>query len=64
MYCVYLLIFSAGGIDDTSVHKDGVAPAEKIQMLFGKHYPKLQGIKKKYDPDMMFRRWYLITPAD
>ena len=31
--------------------------------LFLDDYAKLQKIKKKYDPEMVFNRWFVITPA-
>jgi hypothetical protein len=31
--------------------------------LFGENYPKLQQIKKKYDPEVIFNKWFAITPA-
>ncbi|CAL1702340.1 unnamed protein product [Somion occarium] len=51
------------GTDDAASSKTGVAPAEKSQELFGQHYPRLQAIKKKYDPEMIFHKWFLIVPA-
>ncbi|KAK7695635.1 hypothetical protein QCA50_000271 [Cerrena zonata] len=52
-----------GNIDSASAIKDGVAPPDKSRKLFGDHYPKLQAIKKKYDPDTIFNKWFLIAPA-
>ncbi len=40
-----------------------VVPASRTEKLYGDHYPKLQAIKKKYDPEMTFNKWYPITPA-
>ncbi|KAH8118528.1 FAD-binding domain-containing protein [Phellopilus nigrolimitatus] len=31
--------------------------------LFGSNYRKLQELKKKYDPDVIFTKWFPITPA-
>jgi len=31
--------------------------------LFGPQYPRLQEIKRKYDPDMVFNKWFCIRPA-
>ncbi|KAG8802748.1 hypothetical protein FRC16_008771 [Serendipita sp. 398] len=31
--------------------------------IFGPNYPRLQQLKKKYDPDMVFKAWYPIVPA-
>ncbi|KII92562.1 hypothetical protein PLICRDRAFT_103835 [Plicaturopsis crispa FD-325 SS-3] len=47
----------------------GVVPAEKsskskAELLFGDHYPRLQVIKKKYDPESVFAKWFAIVPAN
>ncbi|KAF5363801.1 hypothetical protein D9756_000780 [Leucocoprinus leucothites] len=36
---------------------------DKAQIAFGENYPSLQKIKKKYDPENIFNRWFAITPA-
>jgi FAD/FMN-containing dehydrogenase len=36
---------------------------DKAAALWGENYPRLQQIKKKYDPDMLFNKWFNITPA-
>ncbi|KIO33764.1 hypothetical protein M407DRAFT_177662 [Tulasnella calospora MUT 4182] len=36
---------------------------EYARKLFGPNYPRLQELKKKYDPDMVFDRWFAIRPA-
>ncbi|TCD66653.1 hypothetical protein EIP91_001071 [Steccherinum ochraceum] len=41
----------------------GSPSLDKAQILFRENYPRLQAIKKKYDPDMIFNKWYNITPA-
>ncbi|KAI5898048.1 FAD-binding domain-containing protein [Schizophyllum commune H4-8] len=38
-------------------------PDDKARATFGAKYPKLQHIKKKYDPENIFNRWCPITPA-
>ncbi|KAG8909126.1 hypothetical protein FRC01_007114, partial [Tulasnella sp. 417] len=36
---------------------------EYARKLFGPNYPRLQEVKKRYDPDMVFDRWFAIRPA-
>lgn len=36
---------------------------EYARKVFGSNYPRLQEIKKKYDPKMVFNRWFAIQPA-
>jgi FAD/FMN-containing dehydrogenase len=31
--------------------------------IFGHNLARLRALKKKYDPDNMFRKWHNITPA-
>ncbi|TRM68487.1 hypothetical protein BD626DRAFT_116866 [Schizophyllum amplum] len=49
-----------GNYDDEAVSK---VSANKAALVFGKYYPRLQELKKKYDPDMVFHKWFPITPA-
>ncbi|KAI5894316.1 FAD-binding domain-containing protein [Schizophyllum commune H4-8] len=49
-----------GNYDDESLSKVGT---DKAKLVFGKHYPRLQELKKKYDPDQVFHKWFPITPA-
>lgn len=30
---------------------------------FGPNYPRLQEVKRKYDPDVVFNKWFCIRPA-
>jgi hypothetical protein len=43
---------------------DGGPVSNKARVLFGTNYPRLQQLKKKYDPEMLFSKWFLIQPAD
>ncbi|KAF9452162.1 FAD-binding domain-containing protein [Macrolepiota fuliginosa MF-IS2] len=36
---------------------------DKALLAFGANYPTLQRIKKKYDPENIFNKWFAITPA-
>ncbi|KAH8114756.1 FAD-binding domain-containing protein [Phellopilus nigrolimitatus] len=42
---------------------DSNIPFSRSQASFGDNYPRLQQIKKKYDPGMVFNKWYPIEPA-
>ncbi|KAL5530239.1 hypothetical protein ACEPAF_6496 [Sanghuangporus sanghuang] len=37
--------------------------SDRAQKVFGDNYPRLQQIKKRYDPDMIFSNWFQIIPA-
>ena len=43
------------------VSKD-VAPTSRSEALFGENYPRIQKIKKQYDPEGIFSRWFGIKP--
>jgi hypothetical protein len=40
-----------------------VSTGAKAEVLFGENYARLQTLKKKYDPDLLFSKWSPITPA-
>ncbi|KAG6864200.1 hypothetical protein C0991_011625 [Blastosporella zonata] len=44
-----------------SGEKDSVP--DKAKAVFADNYPRLQRIKKQYDPDNIFNKWFPITPA-
>ena len=37
--------------------------SDKARLVFAENYPRLQQIKKKYDPEVVFAKWLPITPA-
>ncbi|KZV71450.1 FAD-binding domain-containing protein [Peniophora sp. CONT] len=37
--------------------------ADKSLALFGKHYPRLREIKRKWDPELVWNKWYVVLPA-
>ena len=41
---------------DSDVH-------DRAKLVFGENYPRLQEIKKRYDPENIFNKWFPITPA-
>lgn len=42
---------------------DGVLPKAKAESLFGPNYAKLREVKKKYDANVVFNKWFAIAPA-
>jgi hypothetical protein len=37
---------------------------EKTALVFGEKLPKLRALKRKYDPELVFKKWFPIVPAD
>jgi hypothetical protein len=35
----------------------------RVEILFGENYPRLQELKKKYDPENIFNKWFAIIPG-
>jgi FAD/FMN-containing dehydrogenase len=48
---------------DYDEEEDGLVVKGKAESLFLGNYPKLQELKKKYDPENIFNKWFAITPA-
>ena len=46
-----------------SVATRNVVPEIKPEALFGENYARLQELKKKYDPDLVFFKWNPTMPA-
>lgn len=36
---------------------------EKAEEMFGPNLPRLRELKRRYDPDSVFRKWHYIAPA-
>ncbi|KAJ3519754.1 hypothetical protein NM688_g9255 [Phlebia brevispora] len=44
------------------VAEDPVKP-NRAKDLFREQYPRMQEIKRKYDPDMLFNKWFVVNPV-
>lgn len=36
---------------------------DKARLAFGENYGRLQQLKRKYDPENIFNKWFPIVPA-
>ena len=50
-------------LDHYPDEEDGVYVKNNAEALFRVNYPRLQGLKKKYDPKNIFNKWFAITPS-
>jgi len=48
---------------DSNEEEDGIVVKDKAKGLFLGNYPRLQELKKKYDPENIFNKWFAITPS-
>ena len=49
--------------DERQVGSNEGQIATKSSVLFGKNYPRLQRLKKQYDPQLLFDKWFVIVPS-
>ncbi|VDB97548.1 unnamed protein product [Peniophora sp. CBMAI 1063] len=42
---------------------EGILSDAKTHALFGDNHTKLAALKQKYDPDLVFNKWYAVKPA-
>jgi FAD/FMN-containing dehydrogenase len=40
---------------------ESVTSEDRARSLFGDNYARLQEIKGRYDPDVLFSKWYLVV---
>ena len=36
---------------------------DKSLGLFGEHYARLREIKRRWDPELVWNKWYVVRPA-
>ena len=49
--------------DSDALPAESPVAASKAEANFGANYKRLQEIKKKYDPELLFQKWFVISPA-
>ena len=58
-----LLTFSRDLDHNSPEEEDGVVDKNRAEGLFRENYPRLREVKKKYDPENIFNKWFAITPS-
>jgi FAD/FMN-containing dehydrogenase len=49
--------------DVPSIFSNEVLSEEKAKTMFGENHVRLQELKKRYDPGLVFNKWYAIKPS-
>ena len=63
--CVWKAVCSYTFTDSYDIPSPAAGTAEadaNPEVLFGENYARLQRLKKQYDPDLVFFKWFPITP--
>jgi FAD/FMN-containing dehydrogenase len=47
---------------DSETDRESVTSQDRARSFFRDNYERLQEIKKKYDPDVVFDRWLVVEP--
>ena len=50
-----------GGREIESFYPNVSSGTEKIESVYGSNMPRLKELKAKYDPDMMWNKWFPLT---
>lgn len=56
--CYWLILFIVVHFVDSAAGEP-----DRAKAVFGENYPRLQEVKKKYDPSNIFNKWFPIVPA-
>ncbi|OCH95988.1 FAD-binding domain-containing protein [Obba rivulosa] len=52
-----------GNYNSDALPAQGTISEDRSRILFDSNYPRLQALKRKYDPDVVFNKWFVVTPA-
>ena len=57
--------FKAKGVNPDAFHNANIASGtEKVKDTFAENLSRLKELKRKYDPNFVFNKWYPISPAE
>ena len=63
MFCFLLLLPRAVLTNSLMQYTNYGFGDERVREIYGEHYDRLALLKAKYDPNMVFKRWFPIVPA-
>ena len=57
-------ILHLGDRDFEAVYPNVGAKDERLENVFGSNLGRMREVKRKYDPEMLWDKWYPVTPAE
>jgi hypothetical protein len=51
-------------VPESETDMNAVISGDGARSLFGYNYAALQEIKRRYDPEVLFSKWFVVLPSE